>query len=168
MWATSCYTVSFRVSFPVFYLLLDWIFLKNSVYFWAVLCLHCYMQAFSSWGEQGLLWLQCPGFSLWWLLLSWSIGSWVCGLQESWRRVSVVVAHGLCSTQAQVPWPDQRSNLCPLHWHVESQPLDHQRSLRLNIFYDFIFFLCWFVSYSSSLGYFSGGFRVYNFIYICL
>ena len=23
---------------------------------------------------------------------------------------------------------DQRWNLCPLHWQVDSQPLDHQRS----------------------------------------
>ena len=32
MWATFCYTVSFKVSFPLFDLLLDWIFF-NSMYF---------------------------------------------------------------------------------------------------------------------------------------
>ena len=35
----------------------------------SVLGLHCYKQAFSSCGEQGLLFAACSGFSLQWILL---------------------------------------------------------------------------------------------------
>lgn len=41
---------------------------------------------------------------------------------------SVVVAHGLCCSRASGLFPDQRLNLCPLHWLVDSSPLYHQRS----------------------------------------
>ena len=41
---------------------------------------------------------------------------------------SVVVAHGLsCSTACGI-FPDQGSNLCPLHWQADFKPLDHQGS----------------------------------------
>ena len=44
------------------------------------------------------------------------------------RTGSVVVAHGLsCSTACGI-FPDQGSNLCPLHWQADSQPLRHQGS----------------------------------------
>ena len=41
----------------------------------AVLGLHFCVQAFSSCGEWGRLWLQCVGFSLQWLLSLQSVGS---------------------------------------------------------------------------------------------
>ena len=52
--------------------------------------LRCCTQAFSSCGEQGLLFsLRCTGFSLQWLLL---LQAWAVGM-----RASVVVARGLSS-----------------------------------------------------------------------
>ena len=41
---------------------------------------------------------------------------------------SVVVAHGLSCSAACGIFPDQGSNLCPLHWQADSQPLRHQGS----------------------------------------
>ena len=53
-------------------------------------------------------------------LLLWSTGSRRAG--------SVVVAHGpSCSAVCGI-FPDQGSNLCPLHWQADSQPLRHQGS----------------------------------------
>ena len=70
--------------------------------------------------------------------------SWCVGLSLSlpllWRSTgsrragSVVVAHGpSCSTACGI-FPDQGSNLCPLHWQADSQPLRHQGSPRAYIF----------------------------------
>ena len=55
-------------------------FLKIS-FIVAALGLGCCTQTFSRWGEQGRM-----GFSLWWLLLLWSTGSRVRGLQWLWSR----------------------------------------------------------------------------------
>ena len=41
---------------------------------------------------------------------------------------SVVVSHGLSCSAACRIFPDQGSNLCPLHWQADSQPLRHQGS----------------------------------------
>ena len=58
---------------------------------------------------------HCSGFSC-------------CGAQALGTQASVVVAHGLpCPTECGI-FVDQRSNLCPLHWQTDSEPLDHQRS----------------------------------------
>ena len=47
-----------------------------------------------------------------------------CGLNScgSWalERGSVVVAHGLSCSAACGIFPDQGSNLCPLHWQADS------------------------------------------------
>ena len=62
----------------------------------------------------------CAGLSLWRPLLLRST--------SSRRAGSAVVAHGLsCSTVCGI-FPDQGSNLCPLHWQADSQPLRHQGS----------------------------------------
>ena len=68
--------------------------------------------------------LCCGGrASHWWLLL-WSTGSRhvgsvvvACGLQSAG---SVFVAHGLSCSAACGIFPDQGSNLCPLHWQADS------------------------------------------------
>ena len=65
-------------------------------------------------GEQRLLSGCGVSFSLQWLLLFQSTGS-IVGAQE------------LCS-QACGIFLDQGSNPSPLHWQVDSQPLDHQGS----------------------------------------
>ena len=54
----------------------------------------------------------CAGFSLQWFLLLWSMGSRHTG--------SVVVAHQLSCSAACGIFPDQGSNLCPLHWQADS------------------------------------------------
>ena len=69
------------------------------------------------------------GFSLWWLLLLWSIGTWA----------SVVVAHGpSCSATCGI-FLDQGSNLCPLHWQADSYPLCHQGRPQYCFNHDFPF-----------------------------
>ena len=62
---------------------------------------------------------QSTGLSLSWLLLLRSTGS---------RRAGSVVAHGPSCSVACGIFPDQSSNLCPLHWQADSQPLRHQGS----------------------------------------
>ena len=63
---------------------------------------------------------RCAGLSLSRPLLLRSTGSRCVG--------SVVVAHGpSCSTACGI-FPDQGTNLCPLHWQADSQPLRHQGS----------------------------------------
>ena len=64
--------------------------------------------------------LRCAGLSLSRPLLLWSTGSRCAG--------SVVVAHRPSCSAACGIFPDQGSNLCPLHWQADSQPLCHQRS----------------------------------------
>ena len=44
------------------------------------------------------------------------------------RAGSVIVAHGPSCSAACGILPDQGSNLCPLHWQADSQPLRHQGS----------------------------------------
>ena len=63
---------------------------------------------------------RCAGLSLSRPLLLWSTGSRRAG--------SVVVAHGRSCSAACGILPDQGSNLCPLHWQADSQPLRHQGS----------------------------------------
>ena len=68
--------------------------------FLAMLDLHCCTWAVA---ESGGYSLRCMGFSLWCLPLMWSTGS-------------VVVAHGLCCSEACGVFLEQGSNLCPLNW----------------------------------------------------
>ena len=65
---------------------------------------------------------RCTGLSLSQLLLLRSTGSRCAG--------SAVVAHGPSCSVACGILPDQGSNLCPLHWQADSQPLCHQGSPR--------------------------------------
>ena len=41
-------------------------------------------------------------------------------------QASVVAVHGLSGSVACGISPNQESNLCPLHWQVDSYPLYHQ------------------------------------------
>ena len=72
----------------------------------------------------------CAGLSLSRPLLLWSTGSRRAG--------SVVVAHGPSCSAACGILPDQGSNLCPLHWQADSQPLRHQGSPLLQLLNDFL------------------------------
>ena len=73
---------------------------------------------------------RCAGLLLSWPLLLRSTGSRRAG--------SVTVAHGPSCSAACGIFPDQGSNLCPLHWQADSQPLRHQGS---PIFLNYSFFL---------------------------
>ena len=63
---------------------------------------------------------RCAGLSLLRPLFLRSTGSRRAG--------SVIVAHGPSCSAACGILPDQGSNLCPLHWQADSQPLRHQGS----------------------------------------
>ena len=58
---------------------------------------------------------HCSGFSPW---EERAVGAWA----------SVAVAHGLSCSVACGIFPDQESNLYPLHWQADSLPLMHQGS----------------------------------------
>ena len=94
--------------------------------FLAALGLHCCARAFSSCGEQGLLFIEVHG------LLIVEHGLQARGLQQLQHTGSVAVAPGLqsagsvvvahelsCSMECGI-FPDQGSNPCPLHWQVDS------------------------------------------------
>ena len=86
----------------------------------AVLGLRFCARAFSSCGKRGPLFIAVRGLSLSRPLLLRSTGSRRAG--------SVIVAHGPSCSVACGIFPDQGSNLCPLHWQAASQPLRHQGS----------------------------------------
>ena len=92
----------------------------------------------------------CPGFSLaaasggyslvalcGLLIVAASLVEVACGLNSccsgsSRVKGSAAVPHGLsCSTACGI-FPDQGSNLCLLHWQVDSLSLSHEGSFRAN------------------------------------
>ena len=75
-------------------------------------------------GDHSSLW--CAGLSSSRPLLLRSTGSRRAG--------SAIVAHGPSCSAACGIFPDQGSNLCPLHWQADSQPLRHQGSPKWVIF----------------------------------
>ena len=78
----------------------------------AALGLHCCMRAFSSCDEWGYSSLQCTGLSLRWPLSLWSTGCRHEGFSSCARGLSCCPACGM--------FPDQGSNLSPLHWQADS------------------------------------------------
>ena len=67
-----------------------------------------------------VLQLRCGGFSLQWLPLLGSTGSWAHRLQEMQHAGSAAVAHRLSGSMACGIFPNQGSNPCPLHWQADS------------------------------------------------
>ena len=57
-----------------------------------------------------------------------------------WSTSSLVAVHGLGCLVACGIFLDQRLKPCPLHWQVDSQPLDHQGRPVLCIISNFIKF----------------------------
>ena len=106
--------------FPDFTMEIPWIVF---IYFWlrwVFTVLRLALFAASGWGTEGSYSSsQRTSFSLQRRLL-WSTGSRHAG--------SVVVVHGLGCSPTCERFPDQESNLCPLHWQVDSYPLYHQGS----------------------------------------
>ena len=107
-------------SLVVFFIPLFLLFIYLFIYFW--LCwVFVSVQGLSlvvaSGGHSSS---RCAGLSL--------SGPLLLRSTSSRRAGSVVVAHGpSCSTACGI-FPDQGSNLCPLHWQADSQPLCHQGS----------------------------------------
>ena len=98
----------------------------------AALGLCCCARAFSSCGERGLIFIVVCGLLI-------VVASLVGGARALGVQTSVVVAcelsscgslalerrlsscgHGLSCSAACGIFPDQGSNRCPLHWHVDS------------------------------------------------
>ena len=77
---------------------------------------------------------QCAGLSLLRPLLLRSTGSRRAG--------SVIVAHGPSCSAACGIFPDHGSNLCPLHWQADSQPLRHWGSPFGFVFVGLFLLLC--------------------------
>ena len=75
--------------------------------------LHCCTRAFSSCGEQGLLFVVVHRLLI-------VVASLVAEHRLLGTQASVVVVHGLsCSEECGI-FPDQGSNPCPLHWQADS------------------------------------------------
>ena len=78
-----------------------------------ILGFHCCMWFFSSCAEKGLL-SNCGPLASHWDDFS------CCEAQSLGTRASIVVVHGLsCSMSCEI-FPEQGSNLCPLHWQTDS------------------------------------------------
>ena len=92
----------------------------------AVLGLSSCARAFSSCGKQRPLFIAVRRPLTSRPLLLRSTGSRRAG--------SVIVAHGPSCSAACGIFPDQGSNLCPLHWQAVSQPLRHQGSPNVQFF----------------------------------
>ena len=114
--------------------------------FLAALGLHCCAWVFSSCSKQVLLFVAVHSLLIVVASLVVEHGLQVCGLPQLWHVGSVVVARGLQSTGSVVVahgfscssacgiFLDQGSNVCPLCWQVDSQPLCHQGSPPHNCF----------------------------------
>ena len=92
-----------------------WVIFKVYLFvylFLAVLSLRCCVRAFSSCGKQRLLLVAVHR-----LLIAVASPVAEHGLQSAG---SVVLAHGLSCSAACGIFSDQGSNLCPLHWQVDS------------------------------------------------
>ena len=62
------------------------------------------------------------------------MGASVVGIPGLYSKDPIVVVHRLSCSEAWGIFPDQGSNLCPLHWQVNSYPLHHQgRGLQKSI-----------------------------------
>ena len=78
-----------------------------------ILGFHCCMWFFSGCAEKGLL-SNCGPLASHWDDFS------CCEAQSLGTRASIVVVHGLsCSMSCEI-FPEQGSNLCPLHWQTDS------------------------------------------------
>ena len=98
--------------------------LCNIFYFLAELGLGCCTRAFCSCGDQGLLSVAECGLLI-------VVASLVA--EQGFKSMgSVVMGSGLRGPTACRIFPEQGSNPCPLHWQVDSSPLDHQGSPTLS------------------------------------
>ena len=99
----------------------DLFFQKLFLYLYvAALGLGCHVWPFPSCGEQGLTFVVVHGL----LIAVASLGA-----EQGFQSMdSAVVVHGLTCSMALGIFLGQGLNPCPLHWHMDSQPLDHPGS----------------------------------------
>ena len=95
---------------------------------------YLFLASLSVWYCVGFLWFWRTGASL---VAEHGLQA---GRHRQLQHVSSgVVAHSLSCPAACGIFPDQESNLCPLHWQADSQPLDYQESPVLLDFFFFFF-----------------------------
>ena len=117
------------VEFPVLYNRFFYLFIYVFMYVCMYVCMYLFIYLFMA--ALGLRCCvrasNCGGFSCCGALAlrAWASVVVARGLQSAG---SVVVVHGLHCSVACGIFPDQGSNLCPLHWQADSQPLCHQGS----------------------------------------
>ena len=110
---------------------------QRAVYLFALLAtlgLRCLVWIFSSWACGCHSWVQYWDFASQGPLLLWSTGlrhsaSISCGTWAQWLLLlgsRVVSWVDSCSATRGI-FPDQGSNLCPLHWQMNSYPLQIYR-----------------------------------------
>ena len=75
---------------------------------------YCFMQAFSCCSERGLLFVVVLRLLI--VVSSLLVAPWLQGMS------SVVVAYQFSCSMACGIFPDQVSNLCPLHWQADQVP----------------------------------------------
>ena len=102
------------------FLLQNFLFFFSIYLFLAALGLSCCLRAFSSCGEQGLLFIAVRVLLIVVASLVVEHGLQARGLQYLWHTGSVVVARGLSCSEACGIFPDQGSSPCPLHWQADS------------------------------------------------
>ena len=125
---------------PRYFFSINLIYLFYFYLFLPALGLRCCTRAFSSCGEQGLLFITVRGLLIALASLAAEHGLQARGLKQLWlagfsscgSQASVVVARGLQSTGSVVVahryscaaacgiFPDQGPNPCPLHWQADS------------------------------------------------
>ena len=106
--------------FVVFFKLFIYIFIYLFIYLWLCWVFISVRGLSLVAASEGHSSSRCAGLSLSRPLLLRSKGSRRAG--------SAIVAHGPSCSAACGIFPDQGSNLCPLHWQADSQPLRHQGS----------------------------------------
>ena len=124
-----------------FFLIILFIYL-----FLAVLGLCCCARAFSSCSEQGLLFVAVRGFLIVIVSLVAEHGLQVHGLQQLWLAGPRVQAQQLWHMGPVAPrmWDLPGPGLepvCPLHWQADSQPLRHQGSPKICLYFEWSFYL---------------------------
>ena len=127
----------------------------------AALGLHCYCYgwAFSSFGEQGLLFLRCWGFSLWWLLL-WSTGSglWAsivaaCGLSDcrSWALESRLSSCGAEAKLLHGRWDPPKPGIRLVSLTLQSRFLTTRPPEKPSLREFFKVYHCYWASFSECI-----------------
>ena len=90
--------------------------------------------AFSSYGEQGLL-SSCSAWTSY------------CGVFSYYgAKILDSVPRGLSCPRARGTFPDQVLNPCPLHWQVDSQPLDHKGRPKIALLAWFLNGMSWIIA----------------------